>query len=119
MNTNLTTIDDYIGVFPPEVQASLEKIRCLVAEAAPKAKEAIKYGIPTFVLNGNLIHFAAYKTHIGLYPTPSIIKAFREELEAYKTSKGAIQFPLAKPLPWPLIKRIISYRAKQKRTEPK
>lgn len=119
MNTNLSTIDDYLSVFPPEVQASLEKIRRLIAKAAPKASEAIKYGIPTFVLNGNLIHFAAYRTHIGLYPTPDLINAFRTELQTYKTSKGAIQFPLDQPLPWKLIKKIIAYRIKQKHEEMK
>ncbi len=113
MKNNLSTIKDYIAVFPPETQVILKKIRNLIASAAPKAEEAIKYGIPTFVWQGNLIHFAAYKSHLGLYPTPAVIASFQEELRPYKTSKGAIQFPLSEPIPWPLIKKIILCRIQQ------
>jgi uncharacterized protein YdhG (YjbR/CyaY superfamily) len=104
-------IDRYISNFPEEVQAILKKIRAIISKAAPDATEAIKYGIPTFVLNENLVHFAGYKRHIGFYPTPSAIEKFRDELSAYEIAKGSIKFPLDKPIPYDLIKRMVLFRA--------
>ncbi len=110
MNQALNTIDEYIRSFPPEIQQKLEEIRKTIQDAAPEATEAIKYAIPTFVLNGNLVHFAAFKNHIGFYPVPSGMKAFEEELAVYKQGKGSIQFPLNQPLPLALITRIVQFR---------
>ena len=107
------TIDDYISGFPGEVQVLLTKIRQTVRKAAPGAVEAIVYRIPTFRLNGNLVHFAAFKKHIGFFPTPSGIENFRKELAPYATSKGAIQFPLDRPIPYALIGRIVKFRVKE------
>ena len=109
----ITTIDEYIVTFPKEIQVILEKIRSTLHETVPLATEAIKYGMPTLQLNGkNLVHFAAFKHHIGFYPTPSGIDAFKKELSPYTTSKGAIQFPLDKPIPFDLFKRITEHRVK-------
>lgn len=107
------TIDEYIAGFPPEIQEKLEKIRATVRKAAPKAEEAISYMMPTFKLHGNLVHFAAFKNHIGLYPGAAGVEAFKEELTKYETSKGAIQFPLEKSIPFPLISKIVKYRVAQ------
>lgn len=104
------TIDEYILSFPDDIQNILKRIRKAIKEEVPEATEDISYGMPTFKLNGNLIHFAAYKHHIGFYPTPSGVEVFKKELEEYKTSKGAIQFPLNKPIPLDLIRRIVKYR---------
>lgn len=106
-------IDEYIQGFPPDVQEKLQRIREVIHKAAPEAVEAIKYQIPTFVLNGNLVHFAAFKKHIGFYPTPSGIEAFQDELTEYKTSKGAIQFPLDSPIPYRLITKIVKFRTRE------
>ncbi|WP_066307091.1 iron chaperone [Bacillus sp. FJAT-29814] len=103
-------IDEYILEYPKEVQEILKTIRRVIKEAAPNAVEKISYQMPTFVLNGNLVHFAAFKNHIGFYPTPSGINAFKQELTGYKTSKGAIQFPLEKPIPYELISQIVKFR---------
>ena len=102
-------IDDYIGDFPPDVQLMLEKVRTAIRKAAPKAEEAIKYQMPTFVLNGNLIHFAGYKNHIGLYPGSKPIEEFKDELTRYETSKGTIRLPLDKPIPVGLISKITKF----------
>lgn len=110
MNTEITTIDQYIAGFPDHIQKLLESVRATIHKAAPDAEEAIKYAMPTFVLHGNLVHFAAFKNHIGFYPAPSGIEAFKKELSAYKSSKGAIQFPLDKPLPLKIISQIVKYR---------
>jgi uncharacterized protein YdhG (YjbR/CyaY superfamily) len=110
MRTEFDTIDSYIGSFPEDVQAILQKVRETIRAAAPDAVEAIKYAIPTFVWNGNLIHFAGYQNHIGVYPAPVGIEAFKEELAGYKTGKGSIQFPLNKPIPYDLIRRITEFR---------
>lgn len=107
------TIDEYIATFPKNVQVILEKLKQVIRDSAPEAKEAISYQMPTFKLKGNLVHFAAYKKHIGLYPTPSAIETFKEELSDYETSKGAIRFPLDKPLPFDLIKRIVKFRVEE------
>lgn len=108
-------IDAYIAGFPEDVQQILSKIRELIRREAPDAEEAIKYQIPTFVLNGNLVHFAAFKKHIGLYPTPSGIAAFARELAEYTNAKGSVQFPLDRPIPYPLIRKIVAFRVKEAR----
>jgi uncharacterized protein YdhG (YjbR/CyaY superfamily) len=109
-----TTIDQYISNCPSNVQDILKKFRDIIHEEAPQATEAIKYQMPTFVLNGeNLIHFAAYRNHIGLYPTPSAIIAFKKELKNYVTTKGAIQFVIAKSMPYDLIRKIAEFRVKE------
>lgn len=105
-----TNIDEYISNFPNDVQIILGKIRKTIQKAAPGAVEAISYGIPTFKLNGNLVHFAAYKNHIGFYPTSSPINFFKKQLDKYKCSKGAIQFPINEPIPFDLIIEITEYR---------
>ena len=113
MNTDqtaITSIDGYIAGFPTEVQAILEQIRLTVAQTAPEATEKISYQMPTFFLNGNLVHFAAYRHHIGFYPAPTGIEAFKSELSAYKGAKGSVQFPLDKPIPFDLIARIVKFR---------
>ncbi|MBK6385053.1 MAG: DUF1801 domain-containing protein [Chitinophagaceae bacterium] len=110
MNTVIKTIDEYIAQFPEEVQVLLEKMRTIIHKAAPKAEEAIAYGIPTFKMNGNLVHFGGYKSHIGFYPAPSGIGAFKKELAKYEGSKGTIRFPLDKPLPVTLITQVIKFR---------
>lgn len=104
------TIDDYISTFSPDIQEILSKIRKVIKEAAPDAKEKISYQMPTFALHGNLVHFAAFKNHIGFYPTPNGIDAFREELSVYKGAKGSIQFPLNQPMPYELISKIVKFR---------
>ena len=104
------TIDEYIATFPPGVQNILEQMRETIRETAHEAEEAIKYGIPTFTLNGNLVHFAAFEHHIGFYPTPSAIEAFKSELSQYKTAKGSIQFPIDEPIPFDLVKRMVHFR---------
>lgn len=107
------TIDSYIASFPPEVAKKLQLFRKAIQIAAPQAEETISYQMPTFKLNGNLVHFAAFKKHIGFYPVPTAIRAFKKELSKYQTSKGGVQFPLEKPLPIALIRRIVKYRVKQ------
>lgn len=105
------SIDEYIAAFPPEVAARLEEIRALIHEIAPEAVETISYAIPTFDLGKrHLVHFAGYDHHIGFYPTPVGSEAFAEELKAYKTGKGSVQFPLDQPLPVDLIRRIVEFR---------
>jgi len=107
------TIDEYIAAFPKDIQTLLEKMRATIHKAAPEAEEAISYGIPTFKLNGNLVHFAAFKSHIGFYPTPRGIEEFEKELSVYKQGKGSVQFPLDKSLPLNLITRIVEFRKKK------
>lgn len=106
-------IDSYIVTFPPQVQEHLHQIRETIKNAAPEATEKISYGMPTFHFKGNLIHFAGYKKHIGLYPAPQGIEAFKDELSVYKGAKGSVQFPLNKPMPLDLIARITRYRVEQ------
>jgi uncharacterized protein YdhG (YjbR/CyaY superfamily) len=105
-----TTIDEYIAAFPEDVQHMLQQIRDTIQQTAPNATEKISYGMPTFFLNGNLIHFAGYKNHIGVYPTPGGIDEFKEELSRYKGAKGSVQFPLDKPMPLDLIARMTKFR---------
>lgn len=107
------TIDAYIAGYPEEVQAILQQIRRTIHETAPEATEAISYGMPTFKLHGNLVHFGAFKSHIGFYPVPSGMEAFQEELAAYKQGKGSVQFPLNKPMPLDLIRRIVEFRVQE------
>ena len=109
----VTTIGDYIAGFAKDVQVILEELRATIGKAAPEAEETINYQIPTFTLNGNLVHFAAYKNHIGFYPTPSGIAAFKKELSAYEGAKGSVQFPIDKPLPLRLITKIVKFRVKE------
>ena len=104
------TIDEYILQFLPEIQEILQMIRKVIKDSAPEAQEKISWGMPTFVLHGNLIHFAAFKNHIGLYPSPSGIDNFQQELSEYKGGKGSIQFPLKKPMPYELISKIVKFR---------
>lgn len=106
----LTTIDAYIAGFPADVQAILEEVRRTIRDAAPKAEETINYQIPTFKLNGNLVHFAAYKNHIGFYPAPSGIEALKDALSAYESAKGSVKFPLDKPIPYDLVRQITAFR---------
>ncbi|HPE74837.1 MAG TPA: DUF1801 domain-containing protein [Draconibacterium sp.] len=106
-------INEYISQFPEEIQVKLEQIRETIQQAAPEAKEAISYGMPTFVLNGNLVHFAAYKNHIGFYPAPTGIDAFINELAVYRSGKGTIQFPVDQPIPFDLVKQVVEFRVKE------
>jgi uncharacterized protein YdhG (YjbR/CyaY superfamily) len=108
-----SSIDEYISGFPPDVQHILEQIRSAIKAIAPDAEETIKYRIPTFVLHENLVHFAAFKNHVGFYPTPSGIAKFEAELSAYKGAKGSVQFPIDEPIPLNLIKKIVSFRAQE------
>ena len=108
-----TTIDDYIAGFPPDVQEILQKIRATIKAAAPDAQEAISYQMPTFTLHGNLVHFAAFKKHIGFYPVPTGIEAFKQELSVYEGGKGSVRFPLDAPMPYDLISRIVQFRVQE------
>ena len=111
--TKPMTIDAYIAGCPPGVQEVLNKIRTTIKKAAPGAEETINYQIPTFTLHGNLVHFAAFKNHIGFYPAPSGMTAFAKELSAYKGAKGSVQFPLDQPIPYDLIARIVRFRVEE------
>ena len=113
MKKDITTIDEYIADFPQDVQKLLQQVRATIKKAAPKAEEKIGYGIPTFTLNGNLVHFGGYKNHIGFYPAPAGLKAFEKELAPYLAGKGTAQFPIDKPLPLGLISEIVKFRVKQ------
>ncbi|MEO8404087.1 MAG: DUF1801 domain-containing protein [Chitinophagaceae bacterium] len=106
----VANIDEYIAGYPHEIQLLLHEMRTIIRKAAPKAEEAIKYGIPTFVWHGNLVHFGGFKNHIGFYPGADGVASFKKELSKYPGSKGAIQFPLDKPLPASLITKIVKYR---------
>ncbi len=103
-------VDAYISQFSADVQAQLQQLRKIIHTVAPDANEKISYGIPTFYLHGNLVHFAAYRNHIGFYPSSSGVLAFAQELTSYKTSRGTVQFPLGQPLPVELIKKIVAFR---------
>ncbi|RRB07668.1 iron chaperone [Larkinella rosea] len=108
-----TDFDSYIADFPAETQEVLIQVRETVRKAAPDAGETISYGMPTFTLHGNLVHFAGYKNHIGFYPVPSGIEAFKEELSKFKGAKGSVQFPIDQPMPLELIKRIVEFRVSE------
>jgi len=107
------TVDEYIAGFPLEVQTILLKLRKVVRDAAPEATEKISYQMPTYFLNGNLVHFAAFKNHIGFYPTPSAVAGFSAELAGFKNAKGSIQFPIDQPLPYSLIERMVRFRVEE------
>jgi len=107
------TIDEYIASFPEETRVLLTQLRDAIRKASPEAEEKISYGIPTFTLKGNLVHFAAYKNHIGFYPAPAGIEAFRKELSPYKGAKGSVKFPINKPIPLDLIIKIVKFRTRQ------
>ena len=113
------TIDAYISSYDEVVQPILKELRRVIKQEAPDATEKISYQMPTFYLNGNLVHFAVQKNHIGFYPAPSGVAAFKEELTEYKTSKGAIQFPLTKPIPYELVRRIVRFRVEEAREKKK
>jgi uncharacterized protein YdhG (YjbR/CyaY superfamily) len=105
-----TSIDEYIATFPEEIQKILEEMRATIKASAPDAQEKISYQMPTFFLKGNLVHFAAHKNHIGFYPTPGGIQAFKHELAIYENAKGSVQFPIEKPMPLELISKIVRFR---------
>ncbi|MFT3704288.1 MAG: DUF1801 domain-containing protein [Agriterribacter sp.] len=109
MNTPATA-DEYIATFPEETQKKMQQLREAIKKAAPAAEEVISYGMPAYKQNGMLVYFAAYKSHIGFYPTPSGIIAFKKELSVYNGAKGSVQFPLDKPLPLALVKQIVKFR---------
>ena len=113
MKTN--EIDKYIAQFPEVVQLILQRVRATIAKVAPEAEEVMNYGIPTFKLNGNLVHFAGYKNHIGFYPTSSGIEKFKDELKKYKWAKGSVQFPFDKPIPYDLIEKITQFRVEEQK----
>ncbi len=111
---NPATVDEYISRFSPVVQAILEKIRATIKKAVPAATETIAYQIPTFKLNSkNLVHFAAFKNHVGFYPTPSGMAAFKDELSSFTSAKGSVQFPLGRPIPYDLIEKMAAFRARE------
>jgi uncharacterized protein YdhG (YjbR/CyaY superfamily) len=107
------TVDDYIAGFPAEIQSILQQIRAIIQETVPDAEEVISYQMPTYRLHGNLVHFAAFKNHIGFYPTPSGVEAFEDELAPYQHAKGSIRFPLDQPIPYALIRKIVAFRVKE------
>lgn len=113
MKDKFNKIDDYINSFPEHIQNKLFEIRNAIKQEAPNAEEKFSYQMPTFFLNGNLVHFACYSKHIGFYPAPSGIEAFKNELSKYKYAKGSVQFPIDMPLPIELIKKIVKYRVEE------
>ena len=112
-NNKFIGIEEYISKYPEDIQKILQQIRTAIKKAAPKSVEVISYGMPAFKMNKVLVYFAVGKNHIGFYPTPNPIKIFSKELEGYKTSKGAIQFPLNKKIPLPLVSKITKFRVKE------
>ncbi len=118
MRSSAGTIDEYMAAFPPATQEVLAQMRALIKESAPDATETISYAIPTFDLNGqHLVHFAGYEKHVGFYPTGSGVEAFKEELKPYKSGRGSVQFPLGRPLPTELIRRIVEFRVEETTAE--
>jgi uncharacterized protein YdhG (YjbR/CyaY superfamily) len=113
----LKSIDEYILQFPPDVQEILKTLRKVIKESAPDSEEKMSWQMPTFALHGNLVHFAAHKNHIGFYPAPSGIDAFKDELSGYKGAKGSVQFPLSKPMPYKLISRIVKFRVAENKKQ--
>jgi uncharacterized protein YdhG (YjbR/CyaY superfamily) len=109
-DVDFTSIDEYIATFPKDIQNKLRELRKTIKAAAPDAEEKISYQMPTFFLEGNLVHFAAFKNHIGFYPTPSGIEAFEKELSFYEGAKGSVKFPMDRPLPLKLISKIVKFR---------
>jgi uncharacterized protein YdhG (YjbR/CyaY superfamily) len=113
MMENYSNIDEYIAGFPETTREILKQLRATIRKSVPEAEEAISYGIPTFKLYGNLVHFAGYKNHIGFYPGATGIETFKDELSEYKLSKGTVQLPIDKPIPFDLISKIVDFRVKQ------
>jgi uncharacterized protein YdhG (YjbR/CyaY superfamily) len=113
INPDVATIDEYIKKFPSDIQQTLSELRAFVKAEVPEATEKISYGMPTFYLNGNLLHFAAFKDHYSLFPAPSGIEHFIDELSAYRTGKGTLSFSFDKPLPWELIRKIVKFRKEE------
>lgn len=109
----INDIDQFIAGFPETTQVLLQKVRATISKAAPNAEETINYGIPTFKLQGNLVHFSGFKNHIGFYPGPSALIAFKDQLAGYKTSKGAVKFPIGQAIPYPLISKMVKFRVKE------
>jgi uncharacterized protein YdhG (YjbR/CyaY superfamily) len=112
-NKRPASVDEYIAQFPSEVQATMNRLKRVIKEAAPQAEERISYGMPGFYLHGMLVWFGGHKNHLGFYPTGEGIEAFKDELSGYKMSKGAVQFPLDKPIPYDLIYKIVRYRVEE------
>ncbi len=106
-------MDGYIAGFPEQIRKKLKEMRTIIRKAAPGTEETINYGVPTFKLNGNLVHFGGFKNHIGFYPAPSGIEAFKKELSVYEGAKGSVKFPVDKPLPASLITKIVKFRVKE------
>ena len=115
--SNSKDVDDFIAKYPTDVQKILRKIRAIIRELAPDAHEKLGYGIPTFTLNGNLVHYSALTNHIGFYPTPSGIEKFKKQLSKYEGAKGSVQFPLDQPIPYDLIRKITEFRVKEQRAK--
>ncbi|MDR1600941.1 MAG: DUF1801 domain-containing protein [Tannerella sp.] len=113
MTEKIKTIDEYITGFEPAIQKTLNELRNFIKSEAPEATEKISYGMPTFYLNGNLVHFAAFKDHYGFFPAPSGINAFEKELIPYRSGKGTLRFPFNKPIPWGILKKVIRYRVEE------
>jgi uncharacterized protein YdhG (YjbR/CyaY superfamily) len=113
VDREINTIDEYIAQFAPEIQSRLKELRAEIRKAAPEAREIISWRMPTFALNGNLVHFAAHKNHIGFYPGPGGIEAFKDRFAGYKWSKGAVQFPYSMPLPYDLVSEIVRFRVQK------
>jgi len=109
----MKTMDEYIASFEPKIQKTLKEIRNFIKKEVPDAIEKISYGMPTFYLNGNLIHFAAFKDHYSFFPSPRGINAFEKELAQYRTGKGTLKFSIDKPIPWDIIQKVIQYRVKE------
>ncbi|MDR0414430.1 MAG: DUF1801 domain-containing protein [Prevotellaceae bacterium] len=110
MAEEVKTVDEYIMGFNPAVQKTLSELRSFIKSEAPEAVEKISYGMPTFYLKGNLVHFAAFKNHYGFFPTPSGINEFEKELAPYRSGKGTLRFPFNEPIPWDVLKKVIRYR---------
>ena len=120
MRSSAKTIDEYIAGFPAETRAVLQEMRTIITAAAPDATETMSYAIPTFDLHGrHLVHFAGYESHVGFYPAPSGIAAFKDELKPFKTAKGSVQFPLDRPLPVDLIRRMVAFRVEEEAGRPR
>jgi uncharacterized protein YdhG (YjbR/CyaY superfamily) len=113
IHPNVATIDEYIDTFPPDIQCLLNELRAFIKAEVPEATEKISYGMPTFFLFGNLVHFAAFKDHYSLFPAPSGIEQFIDELRDYRTGKGTLSFPFDKPIPWELIRKVVKFRKEE------
>jgi uncharacterized protein YdhG (YjbR/CyaY superfamily) len=113
MTKEIKTIDEYIMGFEPAIQKTLNELRDFIKSEAPDATEKISYGMPTFYLNGNLVHFAAFKDHYGFFPSPSGIDKFEKELIPYRSGKGTLRFPFNRPIPWDILKKIIQHRVEE------